>query len=160
MSAAELPNNWRRAAALSPLLYGDYGFGLDMLGITIEQLSKQSLDNICSQCFTPLGNDRHRILESEDKPHRYAKPVPVDSRHRQAASAQPRMTQPLKFECGGAARPSTASDHSEFAMIAENGGRSAKRECRPQDRELHVYDSSDRKISKNLIGMPIRPAPI
>ena len=57
----------------------DYGFGLDVLGLVVEQITEQTLgaylqDNV----FKPLGMVDTTFLIPADKAGRYAKPLPVD----------------------------------------------------------------------------------
>ena len=67
-----------------PLLYQpgtvwDYGFGLDVLGLIVEQLSEQSLGQYLQEnVWKPLGmQDTHFVIPS-DKVSRYAKALPID----------------------------------------------------------------------------------
>jgi CubicO group peptidase (beta-lactamase class C family) len=113
--------------AATPLLYQpgtvwDYGFGLDVLGLIVEQLSEQSLGAYLQEnVWKPLGmSDTHFVVPS-DKVNRYAKALPVDP-----ATGQPQtlrqLTQPTKFECGGGCLASTASDYLRFALMLANKG--------------------------------------
>jgi CubicO group peptidase (beta-lactamase class C family) len=141
-----------------PLLYQpatvwDYGFGLDMLGLTIEQISKQSLGQyLQANLFTPLGMTDTGFSISADKAARYAKPLPVDPDTGKPQARSPELTQPLKFECGGGCAASTASDYLRFAMMLMNGGRSG--EARMLGRKTVDYMLSDQlgPNIKNLIG--------
>jgi CubicO group peptidase (beta-lactamase class C family) len=141
-----------------PLLYQpaavwDYGFGLDMLGLTIEQISKQSLGQyLQANLFTPLGMSDTGFSISADKAARYAKPLPVDPDTGKPQARSPELTQPLKFECGGGCAASTASDYLRFAMMLMNGGRSG--EARMLGRKTVDYMLSDQlgPNIKNLIG--------
>src|SRR5205814_8864171 len=118
--------------ATLPLLYQpatvwDYGFGLDVLGLTIEQISKQSLGQyLQANLFAPLGMTDTGFLVSPDKAARYAKPLPADPDTGRPQARSPELTQPLKFECGGGCAASTASDYLRFAMMLMNGGRSGE----------------------------------
>src|SRR5258706_211333 len=95
-----------RLASL-PLLYQpatvwDYGFGLDVLGLTIEQISKQSLGQyLQANLFTPLGMTDTGFAIPADKAARYAKPLPTDPDTGKPQARNPELTQPLKFDCGG-----------------------------------------------------------
>src|ERR1700744_3789597 len=106
-----------------PLLYQpatvwDYGFGLDILGLTIEQISKQSLGQyLQANLFAPLGMTDTGFSISPDKAARYAKPLPVDPDTGKPEARNPELTQPLKFECGGGCAASTASDYLRFATM-------------------------------------------
>src|SRR3954466_3323935 len=111
-----------------PLLYQpgtvlDYGFGLDVLGLTIEKISGQSLGQyLQANLWTPLGMTDTGFSISPDKAARYARPLPVDPDTGKPQVRSPEVTQPLKFECGGGCAASTASDYLRFAMMLMNGG--------------------------------------
>jgi CubicO group peptidase (beta-lactamase class C family) len=100
----------------------DYGLGLDVLGLLVEQLSEQTLgaylrDNV----FKPLGmTDTHFLIPAE-KTARYAKALPNDPVTGQPQSMMA-LTQPRKFECGGGCAASTASDYLRFALMLLNKG--------------------------------------
>jgi len=141
-----------------PLLYQpstvwDYGFGLDILGLTIEHISKRSLGAyLQANLFTPLGMTDTGFSISPDKAARYAKPLPVDPDTGKPQARSPELTQPLKFECGGGCAASTASDYLRFAMMLMNGGRSG--EARLLGRKTVDYMLSDQlgPNIKNLVG--------
>src|SRR4051812_31683145 len=112
-----------------PLLYQpatvwDYGFGLDVLGQTIEKISGQTLGQyLQANLFAPLGMTDTGFSVSADKAARYAKPLPADPDTGKPQARSPELTQPLKFECGGGCAASTASDYLRFAVMLVNGGR-------------------------------------
>ncbi len=141
-----------------PLLYQpatvwDYGFGLDVLGLTIEQISKQSLGQyLQTTLFGPLGMTDTGFAISADKAARYARPLPVDPDTGKPQARSPELTQPLKFECGGGCAASTASDYLRFAMLLLNGGRAG--EARLLGRKTIDYMLSDQlgPNIKNLVG--------
>ena len=141
-----------------PLLYQpatvwDYGFGLDVLGLTIEQISKQSLGQyLQANLFAPLGMTDTGFSVSPDKAARYAKPLPADPDTGRPQARSPELTQPLKFECGGGCAASTASDYLRFAMMLMNGGRAS--EARLLGRKTVDYMLSDQlgPNIKNLVG--------
>jgi CubicO group peptidase (beta-lactamase class C family) len=141
-----------------PLLYQpatvwDYGFGLDMLGLTIEQISKQTLGQyLQANLFAPLGMTDTGFSIPLDKAARYARPLPVDPDTGKAQERSPELTQSLKFECGGGCAASTASDYLRFAMMLMNGGRSG--EARLLGRKTVDYMLSDQlgPNIKNLVG--------
>ena len=141
-----------------PLLYQpatvwDYGFGLDILGLTIEQISKQSLGQyLQANLFAPLGMTDTGFSISPDKAARYAKPLPEDPDTGKPQTRNPELTQPLKFECGGGCAASTASDYLRFATMLMNKGRAG-------DTQLLARKTVDYMLSdqlgpniKNLIG--------
>jgi CubicO group peptidase (beta-lactamase class C family) len=112
-----------------PLLYQpgtvwDYGFGLDVLGLVIEQLTEQSLGQYLQQnVWKPLGMADTGFLIPPDKAARYAKALPNDpiSGNPQSMTS---ATQKTKFECGGGCAVSTASDYLRFALMLMNKGKS------------------------------------
>ena len=141
-----------------PLLYQpatvwDYGFGLDVLGLAIEQISKQSLGQyLQANLFAPLGMTDTVFSVTADKAARYAKPLPLDPDTGQPQARSPELTQPLKFECGGGCAASTASDYLRFATMLMNGGRSG--EARLLGPRTVAYILSDQlgPNIRNLVG--------
>src|SRR6202795_4863667 len=141
-----------------PLLYQpatvwDYGFGLDILGLTIEKISGQSLGQyLQANLFAPLGMTDTGFAISPEKAARYAKPLPADPDTGKAQARSPELTQPLKFECGGGCAASTATDYLRFAMMLMNRGRSG--EARLLGPKTVDYMSSDQlgPNIKNLVG--------
>ena len=141
-----------------PLLYQpatvwDYGFGLDVLGLTIEQISKQPLSQyLQANLFAPLGMTDTGFSVSPDKASRYAMPLPNDPDTGKPQTRSPELTKPLKLECGGGCAASTASDYLRFAMMLMNGGRAG--EARLLGRKTVDYMLSDQlgPNIKNLVG--------
>ena len=132
--------------ASRPLLYQpgavwDYGFGLDVLGLVIEQLTEQSLGAYLRQnVWQPLGMADTGFLIPPDKAGRYAVALPKDpvSGNPQAMTA---LTQKTKFECGGGCAASTASDYLRFALMLMNKGKSGDtRILGPQDGGVHAVE--------------------
>src|ERR1700704_4342526 len=115
-----------------PLLYQpatvwDYGFGLDVLGLTVESITGQSLGQyLQTNLFSPLGMTDTGFSISGDKTARYAKPLAADPDTGKPQARSPELTQPLKFECGGGCAASTAPDYLRFAMMLMNRGRSGE----------------------------------
>jgi CubicO group peptidase (beta-lactamase class C family) len=141
-----------------PLLYQpatvwDYGFGLDLLGLTIEKISSQTLGQyLKANLFTPLGMSDTGFSISADQAARYAKPLPIDPDTGKPQARSPELTQPLKFECGGGCAASTASDYLRFAMMLMNQGRSGEaRLLGPRTVSYMLSDQLGPNI-KNLIG--------
>jgi CubicO group peptidase (beta-lactamase class C family) len=131
----------------------DYGFGLDVLGLTIEKISGQSLGQyLKGNLFTPLGMTDTTFSISAEQAARYAKPLPTDPDTGKPQTRSPELTQPLKFECGGGCAASTASDYLRFAMMLMNGGRSGEaRLLGPRTVAYMLSDQLGPNI-KNLIG--------
>jgi CubicO group peptidase (beta-lactamase class C family) len=141
-----------------PLLYQpatvwDYGFGLDLLGLTIEQISGETLGQyLKANLFTPLGMNDTGFSISADQAARYAKPLPTDPDTGKPQSRSVELTQPLKFECGGGCAASTASDYLRFAMMLMNEGRSGEaRLLGPRTVAYMLSDQLGPNIT-NLIG--------
>ena len=123
MTAAEFIE--RLAAA--PLLHQQgavwgYGFGLDVLGLIVEQLTEQSLGRYLQEnVWNPLGmNDTHFVVPA-DKVARYAKALPTDPETGRPQSLRS-FTEPTKYECGGGCTVSTADDYLRFALMLANKG--------------------------------------
>jgi CubicO group peptidase (beta-lactamase class C family) len=144
--------------ASSPLLYQpatvwDYGFGIDVLGLTIESISKQTLGQyLQANLFAPLGMTDTGFSISPEKAARYARPLPTDPDTGKPQARSPELTQPLKFECGGGCAASTATDYLRFAMMLMNGGRA--NEAHLLGRKTIDYMLSDQlgPTIKNLVG--------
>ncbi len=101
----------------------DYGFGLDVLGLVVEQQSEQNLGAYLQEhVWRPLGMNDTTFLIPASKADRYAKPLPVDPATGRPQSL-PALTQPLKFECGGGCAASTAGDYMRFALMLLNKGK-------------------------------------
>ena len=101
----------------------DYGFGLDVLGQVVEQVSGQPLgryleDNI----FKPLGMTDTGFYIPPEKAARYAKALPKDPDTGNPQSVTPVLTERLKFECGGGCLSSTVNDYMRFALALLNKG--------------------------------------
>jgi CubicO group peptidase (beta-lactamase class C family) len=145
-----------RLAAL-PLLYQpgtvwDYGFGLDVLGLIVEQLTEQPLGQYLQESvFKPLGMVDTGFLVPADKLARYARPLPVDPETGKPQSMRS-MADPWKFECGGGCAVSTAGDYMRFALMLLNKGTYG--EARVLGRKTAEYMLSNQlgPEVKNLVG--------
>ncbi|MBV9530455.1 MAG: beta-lactamase family protein, partial [Bradyrhizobium sp.] len=144
--------------ATLPLLYQpatvwDYGFGLDVLGLTIEKITGQSLGQyLQGNLFAPLGMADTGFFVSPEKAARYAKPLPADPDTGKPQARSPELTELLKFECGGGCAVSTASDYLRFASMLLNGG--SLGEARLLGPRTVAYMLSDQlgPSIKNLVG--------
>ena len=111
-----------------PLLYQpgtvwDYGFGLDVLGLIIEQVTEQSLGAYLEQnLWKPLGMTDTGFLIPQAAAARYAAALPTDPESGNPQSMTP-LTKKPKFECGGGCAASTASDYLRFALMLMNKGK-------------------------------------
>jgi len=141
-----------------PLLYQpatvwDYGFGLDVLGLTIEKISGQSLGQyLQASLFAPLGMTDTGFSVSPDKAARYAKPLATDPDTGKPQARTPELTQPVKFECGGGCAASTASEYLRFALMMLHKGRSGEaRLLGPKTVDYMLSDQLGPNI-RNLVG--------
>jgi CubicO group peptidase (beta-lactamase class C family) len=136
-----------------PATVWDYGFGLDLLGLTIEKISGERLGQyLKANLFTPLGMNDTGFAISSEQAARYARPLPNDPDTGKPQARSPELTQPLKFECGGGCAASTASDYLRFAMMLMNQGRSGEaRLLGPRTVAYMLSDQLGPNI-KNLIG--------
>jgi CubicO group peptidase (beta-lactamase class C family) len=113
--------------AAAPLLYQpgtvwDYGLSIDVIGLTVEAISGQSLGAFLEQrLFRPLGMMDTSFQVPPDKVTRLARPVPRDP-DTGAAQSVPDRAQVLRFECGGGGLASTALDYLRFAQMLLGGG--------------------------------------
>jgi CubicO group peptidase (beta-lactamase class C family) len=143
--------------AAAPLLYQpgavwDYGFGLDVLGLIVEQLTEQPLGQYLQEnVFKPLGMVDTGFLVPADKVARYARPLPIDPETGKPQSMRS-MTNPWKFECGGGCAVSTASDYMRFALMLMNLGTYG--DTRVLSRKAVEYMLTDQlgPDVKNLVG--------
>jgi CubicO group peptidase (beta-lactamase class C family) len=136
-----------------PATVWDYGFGLDVLGLTIENITKQTLGQyLQANLFSPLGMTDTGFSVSAENAARYAKPLPVDPATGKPQARSPELIQPIKFECGGGCAASTASDYLRFALMLMNGGRAGEsRLLSPKTIDYMLADQLGPNI-KNLIG--------
>jgi CubicO group peptidase (beta-lactamase class C family) len=100
----------------------NYGFGLDVLGLVVEQITEQSLGHYMAEnIWRPLGMVDTGFVVPGDKADRYAKPLPNDPDTGRPVTIRPNL-QPRKFECGGGCLASTVNDYMRFAsMLVDRG---------------------------------------
>ena len=96
----------------------DYGFGLDVLGLIIEQVTEKKLGEYFGEnIFAPLGMEGAAYFVPPEKASLYAEALP-------GATALPHDCRiPLKFDCGGACVASSAPDFLRFALALLNRGK-------------------------------------
>src|SRR3984957_15294180 len=81
-----------------PATVWDSGFGLHLLGLTIEKISGQTLGQyLKANLFTPLGMKDTGFSISPDQAARYAKPLPVDPDTGKPQARSPELPQPRKL---------------------------------------------------------------
>jgi CubicO group peptidase (beta-lactamase class C family) len=136
-----------------PATVWDYGFGLDVLGLTIEKISGQTLGQyLKTNLFTPLGMTDTGFAVSAEQAARYAKPLPTDPDTGKSQNRSPELAQPLKFECGGGCAASTASDYLRFAMMLMNEGRNGEARLLGPRTVSYMLSNQLGPNIKNLIG--------
>jgi CubicO group peptidase (beta-lactamase class C family) len=100
----------------------DYSYGLDILGIAIENVTKQPLGRFLEdRIWGPLGMVDTAFTVPQIKAGRIARALPVDPVTGQPQSIRD-QTQPWTFECGGGCATSTALDYLRFAQMLLNRG--------------------------------------
>jgi CubicO group peptidase (beta-lactamase class C family) len=123
MTASEFLDRLSAAPLLHhPGAMWDYGFGLDVLALIVEQITEQSLGQYLQEnVWKPLGmTDTHFVIPA-DKVGRYAKALPVDPETGKPQSLHA-FTKPSKFECGGGCTVSTVDNYLRFAVMLANKG--------------------------------------
>ena len=127
----------------------DYGFGLDITGLLIEQISGEPLARyLDNELWKPLGMVDTGFAVPADKMSRVAKPLERDPISGQLQDAGDK---PLKFECGGGCAVSTAMDYLRFASMLLNKGRSGNRVLGRKTTEYMLANQLGPDV-KNLIG--------
>jgi len=98
-----------------------YGWGLDLLGLVIESITKRSLgDYLREHLFEPLGMHDTSFGVPAGAAARYAKALPNDPLTGLAQSL-PDLSR-ARFHSGGAGVVTTARDYLHFALMLQNGG--------------------------------------
>jgi len=100
----------------------DYSYGLDILGLAIESVTKQPLGRVFQdRLFGPLGMTDTAFTVPTEKSGRIARALAIDVVTGQPQSIRD-QTQSWKFECGGGCLTSTALDYLKFAQMLLNRG--------------------------------------
>ncbi len=101
----------------------DYSFGMDLLGLTVEAVTKQKLgDYLHARLFGPLGMTDTGFIVPPEKASRFARPLPVDPSTGKPQAFRDPVTA-WKFDCGGGCAYSTAMDYARFAEMLRNRGK-------------------------------------
>ncbi len=131
----------------------EYGFGLDVTGLIVQALTKQSLgDAMQAALWQPLGMVDTGFLIPPDKVARYAHALANDPETGQTQIVDPDATRPTRFECGGGCAVSTASDYLRFASMLLNRGEFAgQRVLSPAMAQYMVTNQLGPQV-RNLIG--------
>jgi CubicO group peptidase (beta-lactamase class C family) len=120
-------NEFIEALAKLPVHYQpgtrwDYSYGLDIVGIAIENIAKQPLGRFLKdRIWGPLGMSDTGFTAPKGAAGRIAKPLPSDPlTGRPQSIRDPSLG--WKFECGGGCASSTALDYLRFAQMLLNKG--------------------------------------
>lgn len=110
-----------------PLMYQpgtvwDYGFSTDVLGLVVEKVSGQRLNDFMKAAIWDKVKmpDTTFILPAE-KRKRLARPLPNDPISGRAQRIAI-LDSPVKFDCGGSCAFSTVGDYLRFGQMLLNGG--------------------------------------
>jgi CubicO group peptidase (beta-lactamase class C family) len=119
----------------------DYSLSVDVLGLTVEKISGQTLGQFLdARLFKPLGMKDTHFLIPPDKARRYAKALP-NNPDTGKPQTMPDNTKPTLFECGGGCAVSTVADYMRFAQMMLNKGRLG--DTRVLSRKTVEYMTSD-----------------
>jgi CubicO group peptidase (beta-lactamase class C family) len=127
----------------------DYGFGLDVLGLVIEQITGKTLgEYFRTNIFEPLGMADTGYLVPKDKADRYV----VTNEAGSGGPPLHDLRTPLKFDCGGACLAASATDYLRFALALLNGGRFGEerilaRKTVETMRSNHLTEKVDNRIA-------------
>jgi CubicO group peptidase (beta-lactamase class C family) len=100
----------------------EYSFGLDIVGLAIEAVTKTRLgDALQRELFTPLGMVDTHFAVPPSKAARVAKALPRDPLTGEPQASRD-VTQQLQFDCGGGCASGTALDYLRFAQMLLNKG--------------------------------------
>ena len=110
-----------------PLLYQpgtvwDYGFSIDVLGLVIEKVTNQRLnDYLKTAVWDKVGMPDTTFTVPQEKRRRLARPLPKDpltGRDQRIAI----LDKAVKFDCAGSCAFSTVADYLRFGQMLLNGG--------------------------------------
>ena len=100
----------------------EYGIATDVLGVVLERVSGQSLDDLLAQrIFRPLGMKDTAFSVEPVKQNRIAEPFEIDPIWKIKVKLNDVRMPPLRFS-GGAGAVSTADDYLRFTQMLLNGG--------------------------------------
>jgi CubicO group peptidase (beta-lactamase class C family) len=100
----------------------DYSYGLDIVGVAIETITKQPLGRFLQdRLWSPLGMVDTTFTVPKEKASRIAKPLATDPLTGRPQTVRD-PTLGWRFECGGGCAASTALDYLRFAQMLLNKG--------------------------------------
>lgn len=119
----------------------DYGLGIDVAGLVVEQVSNQPLGAYLQQnVFRPLGMRDSGFQVDAARAPRLARGLATDPDTGRPTDI-PDRTQPTRFECGGGCGYSSAGDYIRFAqMLLDGGALGGTRVLQPQSVRAMTVD--------------------
>jgi CubicO group peptidase (beta-lactamase class C family) len=138
-----------------PLVYQpgtvwEYGFGLDVLGLIVESISKEPLGQyLTDNVWRPLGMADTGFVIPAEKIARYAKVLPNDP---ETGRPQPSRSLTHKFDCGGGCAVGTAGDYMRFAQMLLNKGKYGDTRILARKTVEYMLSNQLGPEVKNLIG--------
>ena len=145
--------------ATVPLLYPpgtvwDYGFSVDVLGLVVEKVSGQRLnDFLRDTVWNKVGMPDTSFDVPADKRRRLARPLPTDP-----LSGQPQRIASLdaraKFDCAGACAFATVGDYLRFGqMLLDGGAIDGQRVLSPKTVDWMTSDHLGANIRNQVAGV-------
>lgn len=141
-----------------PLMYQpgtvwDYGFSTDVLGLVVEKVSGQRLnDYMKSAIWDKLKMKDTTFVVPADKRARLARPLandPLNGRPQRIAI----LDAPVKFDCGGSCAFSTVGDYLRFGQMLMNGGvLDGQRVLSPKTVQVMTTDHLGGNIKNQVAG--------
>ena len=142
----------------APLLYEpgsvwDYGFGIDVLGLTLEKIEGAPLETILAKrVWSKVGMPSTSFHPSTELRAKIARPFntdPITGKPQSIAI----LDTPTKFDCGGSCAFSTAGDYLRFAqMLLNKGELDHQRVLSPSTVKFMTSDHLGTNIKNNVAG--------
>jgi CubicO group peptidase (beta-lactamase class C family) len=141
-----------------PLLYQpgtvwDYGFSIDVLGLVIEKVSGQRLnDFLKAAVWDKVKMPDTGFVVPAEKRNRIARPLPQDPLTGKDQRIEILDT-PVKFDCAGSCAFSTVGDYLRFGeMLLEGGAIDGRRVLSPKTVHLMASDQLGPNIRNTVAG--------
>ena len=152
-------NEYLEALAPIPLYHQpgtvwDYSLGFNLLGLAMEQVTRQPIETFLSdRIFEPLGMRDTHFTVPREKSSRLAKALPNDP-----LTGDPQQTRdqtvPLGINCGSGCLASTASDYLAFAqMLLNRGELNGERILSPQTVDYMTANHIAPNIDMSLLDL-------
>ncbi len=126
-AATQTSDEFLKELSSLPLFYQpgtawEYGYGLDVAGLAVEAVTKQTLGTFLQErLLRPLGMVDTAFQQPGGKAARLARPLASDPDTGQAIPFRP-ATQASKYERGGGCASGTATDYLRFGQMLLNRG--------------------------------------